>query len=169
MAGWVKWGLLGLALAYGGSLGLLFVGQRKLMYPAGGPTDDLASLAQLGYSGVEIASNNALRLRHLWRAPEDGAIVVYFHGNAGTAGDRVEKLRPLAAAGHGLLLVEYRGYGGNPGQPTETGLVEDGRAAVAWARAQAKEAKRPLILFGESLGTGLAVRLAAYRITPATG
>ena len=163
MAGWVKWGVLGLALVYGGTLAALFAGQRKLLYPGSFQADDPGAMAGLGYGALDLDTADGVTLRHFWQAPSGGALIVYFHGNAGTAGERAEKLSPLIEAGHGLLLVEYRGYGGNPGQATEAGLVEDARAAVAWAEARAAELGRPLVLFGESLGTGLAVRLAAER------
>ena len=66
----------------------------------------------------------------------------------------------LIDAGYGVLALEYRGYGGNPGSPSEAGLIDDGRAALAFLKDQGIP-DQDIVLFGESLGTGVAVALAA--------
>jgi len=85
--------------------------------------------------------------------------IVFFHGN----GDCLFTASPLAdpyiAAGYGFLLAEYRGYSGLPGSPTETGLYADARAYVKWLMAQGVKSEN-IILFGHSLGTGVAVQMA---------
>ena len=63
------------------------------------------------------------------------------------------------AAGFGVLLLEYRGYGGNPGKPTELGLYEDARAAMHFLQQQGIPDNN-IVLYGESLGTGVATKLA---------
>ena len=97
-----------------------------------------------------------------WHAPPraTGApSLVYFHGNAGHIGMRGFKVRAYLNAGLGVLLTTWRGYSGNPGTPTEDGLYADGRAARAFLRARGcGDAQQ--ILYGESLGTGVAVHLA---------
>ena len=82
-----------------------------------------------------------------------------FHGNAGHIGHRVEKFTPFLDEGYGLLLVEYRGYGENPGKPTEDGFYKDGVAALEFLSKQ-NISKQKTILYGESLGCGLAVKLS---------
>ena len=82
-----------------------------------------------------------------------------FHGNAGHIGHRVEKFIPFLDEGYGLLLVEYRGYGENPGKPTEDGFYKDGVAALEFLSKQ-NISKQKTILYGESLGCGLAVKLS---------
>ena len=98
-----------------------------------------------------------------WHAPPraDGApSLIYFHGNAGHIGMRGFKVRAAYLnAGLGVLLTTYRGYSGNAGTPTEDGLYADGRAARAFLRARGCGDTRQ-ILYGESLGTGVAVHLA---------
>ena len=79
--------------------------------------------------------------------------IVYFHGNAGTLGDRHERVLAYLQRGYGVLLVGYRGYGGNPGEPTEAGLYDDGRAHLDWLAAQGLRPDE-LVLYGESLGCG---------------
>lgn len=97
-----------------------------------------------------------------WYAPPHEArtpSLIYFHGNAGHIGMRGFKVRAYLNAGLGVLLTTWRGYSGNPGTPTEDGLYADGRAARAFLRARGcGDAQQ--VLYGESLGTGVAVHLA---------
>ncbi len=90
------------------------------------------------------------------------AVLVVFHGNAGHLGDRVSKLTSIIEAGFGVLFAGYRGYGGNPGKPTEDDLTADARLLLDWLAAQGVPAERT-VLYGESLGTGIAVKMAATR------
>jgi len=102
-----------------------------------------------------------------WYAPPKTAgrpTIVFFHGNSGTLADRAHKARAFLDAGFGVLLVEYRGYGGNAGRPSEQGLYADGEAAVGWLTAQGVPARR-LVLYGESLGSGVAMEMAIRRQT----
>src|SRR5215471_19331986 len=111
----------------------LFIFQRSLLYV---PSMGAPSLAEAGLEGVmesvQMTTADGLRLLAWYRAPplNPGLVLVYFHGNAGNIGHRGDRVRPYLDAGYGVLLVEYRGFGGNPGQPTETGLYADAQAAV---------------------------------------
>ena len=96
-----------------------------------------------------------------WYAPPRGPnkpTVVFFHGNAGTIASRAFKARALLDAGHGVFLVEYRGYGGTLGRPSEKGLYADGRAVIQWLIGRGVAASR-LVLYGESLGSGVAMEM----------
>jgi hypothetical protein len=86
-------------------------------------------------------------------------VIVYFHGNGGHIGYRAERLLRFAREGYGVLMAEYRGYGGNPGIPSEAGFYADGRAALAFLDREGVATNR-LVLYGESLGSGVAVELA---------
>jgi len=86
-------------------------------------------------------------------------VVLYLHGNAGHIGNRAVRMEALNRFGWGVLLLEYRGFGGNPGVVGEDGLNTDALAGYAAIRAMGVAANR-LLLWGESLGTGVAVRLA---------
>jgi len=86
-------------------------------------------------------------------------VVLYFHGNGGSLRLRVDRFQRIAAAGVGLVALSYRGYGGSSGKPTEQGLINDARAAYAFAA----ERYPRIALWGESLGTGVAVALAAEK------
>ena len=87
--------------------------------------------------------------------------VVVAPGNAGNRLDRVPLAKELADLGLTVLLVDYRGYGGNPGRPTETGLAQDVRAARAYLVDKASIPADRLIYFGESLGAAVVTALAA--------
>ena len=152
---------IGLVVIYGVGVGAVFFQQRSMQYH---PSQALGSLASYGadeFREVFFDTADGLRLKSWYAAAKDGrATVVVFHGNAGHIGGRVRIDRPYAQAGYGVLLVEYRGYSGNPGEPTEDGLFEDGRAALAYLRRQGVRPEKTVIA-GHSLGTGVAVRMAA--------
>ena len=140
------------------SLGAL---QRALTYYPDHtrPTPAEAGVPEL--APVVLETEDGLLLL-AWHAPPraDGApSLIYFHGNAGHIGMRGFKVRAYLNAGLGVLLTTWRGYSGNPGTPTEEGLYADGRAARAFLRALGTGDGRQ-ILYGESLGTGVAVHLA---------
>jgi len=100
-----------------------------------------------------------------WYRPPDGLTkptIALFPGNAGHPGMRAGKARALADAGYGVLIAGYRGYAGNAGEPSEKGLLTDGRAALDFLVGQGVSGRR-LVIWGESLGTGVAVPLAAER------
>lgn len=155
--------LIGIALgAYLLLTGAVFVMQRSLLYPGTRDRPDLAQHAAHGIEAVTTRTADGLELTHWYLPPPvpGGPVIVVFHGNAGHLGDRVPKLLPLAAAGYGLLLAGYRGYSGNPGQPTEAHLTADSRGLLKWL-AERGTASDHTILYGESLGTGIAVKMAA--------
>lgn len=109
---------------------------------------------------IKLSTADGLTLNS-WYKPSNGTkpTIVYLHGNAGHIGYRMYLLRQLLAEGLGVLLLEYRGYGGNPGKPTESGLYEDARAAIKFLQQQGIPANHT-VLYGESLGTGVAIQIA---------
>lgn len=88
---------------------------------------------------------------------------LYFHGNAGWVELRNERLNELARRGFGVLMPSYRGYGGSTGQPSEASNVSDARVVYDALRSRGVAA-RDIIVFGESLGTGVATQLAASKV-----
>ena len=118
------------ALVYVVLVATLYVFQRNMMYF---PDTSVPSPVHSGVpemQPVTLETEDGLKLLAWYRAVEGQPVVVYFHGNAGNIGARGFKVRPYLDAGFGVLLVSYRGYGGNPGSPTEEGLYADGRAAL---------------------------------------
>lgn len=145
---------------YGLLVAAIFLGQRAMMYPAGGTLGTPAEAGWPEAHEIKVETEDGLRLVSWYLAPAPGhPVVVYFHGNAGTLADRAFKARLFSEAGFGVLLAEYRGYGGNPGKPTEAGLYADARANLAWLEA-AGHGPDKTIVYGESLGTGVAVQAA---------
>jgi uncharacterized protein len=138
----------------------LYLLQRSMLYFPDRTVPRLADAGVPEMSAVKLETADGLSLLS-WYAParEGQPTLVYFHGNAGHIGHRGSKARPYLDAGFGVLLVEYRGYGGNPGSPAEKGLYADGRAALDFLTVQGVGRGRT-VLYGESLGTGVAVHLA---------
>jgi uncharacterized protein len=155
---------LGCALAaYGGITGALFLFQRQLLYRPDKTRPGLADLALLGVREVSLTTADGLSLFSWYLPPSsDRPVIAYFHGNGGHIGYRAERLRYFAHEGYGVLLAEYRGYGSNPGAPCEAGLYRDAEAALDFLAGESITADR-LVLWGESLGSGLAVYLGARR------
>lgn len=155
----------GLALClYAAVCAGLFVFQRALIYlpmdmpgtPSRHGVPEMRAVAARSADGLALAG---------WFAPPRAPgtpVVVLFHGNAGNLASRSFKARAFLDAGLGVMLAGYRGYGGNPGAPSEEGLFADGRAALDFLAAQGIEAG-DVVLYGESLGSGVAVRMASER------
>lgn len=159
------WPLLkGLLVIYVVLLGSVYLFQRKLQYfPNADPVPLPRGQAFRGLQEVELSTEDGLRLLS-WHWPGERPLtLVYFSGNGGNRADRLEWARGFHRLGYGLFLLEYRGYGGNPGTPTETGLYRDAQAAVDWL---SREPGRQLGFLGESLGSGVAVEMAT-RAAPA--
>ncbi len=142
----------------------VFVMQRSLLYPAARQAPNLAAYDIVGLSEVTTQTPDGLELRHWYVPPavEGAPVLVLFHGNAGHLGDRVSKLDEIIDAGFGALFVGYRGYSGNPGKPTEADLTADARLLLDWLAERGVPPERT-VLYGESLGTGIAVKMAAER------
>jgi pimeloyl-ACP methyl ester carboxylesterase len=147
-------------------LALACVFQRRLVYLPFGAPDGRAAQFLAGGTDVVLHTEDGLDLTAWW-APATGparhATVLVAPGNGGSRLLRVPLARALAAAGFDVLLVEYRGYGGNPGSPTEEGLAADVRAAYRHLVQERGVAPGRLVLFGESLGGAVLTRLATER------
>lgn len=155
--------ILLIALAgYVGIVGLMYLAQRSLMYfpetVRTAPAD--AGFPQAGETVLDSADGAKVIV---WHVPpqENKPVFLYFHGNGGSLRYRVSRFKSLTADGSGLVALSYRGYGGSSGSPSEEGLLADADAAYAFARRQYPEAR--IVAWGESLGTGVAVALAASK------
>lgn len=151
--------LAGIALL----LGLLWLFQRSLIYfplPRAVPP---AQRVLPGAQDVAFATDDGLTLGG-WFVPADGAeplaTVLVFNGNGGDRSLRAPLAAALARQGYAVLLFDYRGYGGNPGSPSEQGLIADARAARAYLDSRAGVDPRRIVYFGESLGAAVAIALA---------
>ena len=159
------WPLLkGLLVIYAVLVGTVYLLQRKLQYfPDADPVPLPRGQEFRGLQTVELVSEDGIRSLSWYWPGEKPLTLVYFGGNGGNRADRLDWARDFHRLGYGLLLLDYRGYGGNPGTPTETGLYRDAQAALDWL---GRESDQKLAYFGESLGSGVAVEMAT-RVTPA--
>lgn len=153
--------LAGVAIAlYVAAAGYLYANQRSMLYYPTGETRP----ATPGFKIIRVPTTEGLSLVAGYRPAAPGKhTFVAFHGNAADWQSMAASLAPLADKGFGVLSVEYRGYRGNPGTPTEHGFYEDGRAAVRWLIA-AGTAEGDIIAVGNSIGSGVAVQLAVEHI-----
>jgi fermentation-respiration switch protein FrsA (DUF1100 family) len=151
--------LLLAALAYLAVCTGMYVFQRRLMYHGGSQRP----VAPEGVAERTLHTRDGLDLLAWYLAPAPGRpVVLLLHGNAGNLNHRIPRLAPLAARGWGALFVEYRGFGGNPGAPSEEGLHLDALAGYEALAGLGIPADR-IVIWGESLGTAVASRLATEK------
>ncbi len=156
--------LAGIFLAIYVGLGmLLYVKQDALVFrPARGPIN-VAGAGVPDMVPVVLHTADGLELTAWYKAAAPGRpVILYFHGNGGDITGRVGRMRIFDAFGWGTLFVEYRGYGPNPGKPSQDGFNEDALAGYQFLDDARVPASR-IVVYGESLGTGVAVRLATER------
>ncbi|MDA1326852.1 MAG: alpha/beta hydrolase [Proteobacteria bacterium] len=140
---------------------VLYFMQRSMIYLPNPTRPEPAAWHVADMSAVSLKTEDELSLLAWWKPPADGRpAIVFFHGNGGHIGHRGSKVRGFLDRGYGVLLVAWRGYGGNEGAPTEAGLYADGRAALRFLEQQGIGTKE-IVLYGESLGSGVAVELAS--------
>lgn len=149
------------AVLYLSVVAIFFIAQRHLLYP---PTHTYTPLgeayANRAFREISVKTEDGVDLK-AWYAPAAGkpCTIVFFHGNGDSLATAAEVADPYIAAGYGFMLAEYRGYSGLPGSPTEAGLYRDARADLYGLAARGVDESH-VILFGHSLGTGVAVEMA---------
>ncbi len=151
-----------LLLIYAAAVAFLALFQRSFIYhPPSAPLDQQV-LQTAGYAALD---RPAVGPATLWFAPpaaEASRVIVFLHGNSGDIARAIDKVSGLRAAGHGVLLVEYPGFAQVPGQPTQSSILAQATAALSALETRGIGGDRT-VLWGESLGTGVAVQLAAGR------
>jgi uncharacterized protein len=137
--------------------------QRRLIYfPSAGPVPEAHSVMERA-SDVTLETSDGLALGAWFvpaAAPGNDMTVLVANGNAGDRSMRAPLAHALADEGFGVLLFDYRGYGGNPGHPSEDGLAQDVRAAYRFLVEEERIPSDRLIYFGESLGAAVVVELS---------
>lgn len=154
------------ALVASGVITFIWSQQRRLIYfPSAGPVPSASSVLPAGRD-VVVETQDGMRLGG-WYFPHtsggSGPAVLVCNGNAGDPSMRAELAVALHGLGLSVLLFDYRGYGGNPGRPSEQGLAADARAAQEWLSGQSDVDPARIAYFGESLGAAVAVGLAVQR------
>jgi fermentation-respiration switch protein FrsA (DUF1100 family) len=141
----------------------MFLQQRSLQYH---PTHKRLTPSGEGLAGVTeeiIATPDGEKLIAWYAEAAPGTpTILFFHGNGGEVGDRAGRLNYYKSRGFGALFVSYRGYGGSSGAISENGFIIDALAAYDWLMSRNVRPKQ-IYVIGESLGTGIAVQLAAQR------
>ncbi|MBU6339745.1 MAG: alpha/beta fold hydrolase [Rickettsiales bacterium] len=150
-----------LLIAYLLLLTLLFSFQRKLQYVPMGTIQPIENYNLEGFSEKILTTGDGVKILSWYKKPQDldPKIIVYFHGNAGNLGERVERFSSFSKAGFGVLAITYRGYSGSEGRPSEEGLIFDANAALEFLFENGYS-RKDIILFGESLGSGVAMQIA---------
>ncbi len=157
---WALTGAAGLAIA----LVLLVASQqRRLIYHPNPAylTPAAAGLADVEELRLPVAGGETV-IAWWAKAPPGRPTVLYFHGNGGSLADRRERIRKYQAARLGVFIMAYRGYSGSTGSPSEAANIADAR--IAYGRlTSAGVGEQDIVIYGESLGTGVATQMAVWR------
>jgi fermentation-respiration switch protein FrsA (DUF1100 family) len=137
--------------------------QRKLIYLPSGDAPPPQAVGLPGAEPVTFPTDDGLTLHGWFVQPDEPAwsTVIVFNGNAGNRAVRAPLAVALRRHGLAVLLFDYRGFGGNPGVPTERGLLADARAARRYVAGRRDVDEARVAYFGESLGAAVALQLAA--------
>jgi fermentation-respiration switch protein FrsA (DUF1100 family) len=157
----LKWLLIVVSVGYLCGLVVLFFAQRSFLFPV--PTTARTAPQAAGFPDAEehvltTADGEKVIVWHVPARP-GRPVVLYFHGNGDFLAGFFGRFRDIIADGTGIVALSYRGYAGSSGQPSERGLLQD--AAAAYAFTTARYSTDQIVVWGFSLGTGVAVALAA--------
>jgi fermentation-respiration switch protein FrsA (DUF1100 family) len=159
----LKWLVVAALIGYAGLVAVFYFMQRSFLFPI--PQTARTSPQAAGFPEAEehILNTSDGEKIIVWHVPArpDRPVVIFFPGNGDFLAGRVGWFRDIVADGTGLVAVSYRGYAGSTGHPSERGLLQD--AAAAYDFAAGRYAADRIIVWGFSLGTGVAVALAADR------
>lgn len=147
-------------VAYLSILAFMFFFQRTFMYHPSAKNYSPEKIT-FQYEEVFIPSSDNIGLKS-WFSFDlpSKKTILFFHGNAGELDARIYKLNILKDLGLNFLIISYRGYSGNKGKPSEKGFYEDAQSAVKWLENKGIK-KENIILYGESIGTGVATETAS--------
>ena len=141
----------------------LFFAQRSFIFPIPQTVRTAPEAAGFGVAEEHLLTTADGEKIIVWHVPAKSghAVVIYLHGNGDFLAGLVGRFRDITADGTGLVALSYRGYAGSSGRPSEHGLLRD--AAAAYAFASARYGADRIVVWGFSLGSGVAVALAADR------
>ena len=150
-----------LAVVYGFITGYMYLFQRDFVFHPNGTLSPPRDLGLDGVTAEQVRMQDGTAVT-VWQSPPEDPqkpTVLYFHGNGGNLSGRAKRYRQIVDSGFGLYAPTYRGYPGAEGSPSEAALIADGLAHFD----QVAAATDTIVLHGESLGTGVAVAVAAQR------
>jgi len=157
--------ILGLLAVYLVAVVFLYTSQRRLMYHPT-PTKPVISeeAKAYGFAETSLTTSDGLSLNAWYRPPEAGKpVMIHFHGNSFDLSYFLPEMTDYLDEGMGVLLFDYRGFGGNPGDINKPGLLNDARAAIDFVMETENLVPKDIIYFGKSLGTGISTTMAAER------
>ena len=152
-----------IALIYFILLSGLYVFQRGMIFFPDKTRPSLSAydLENLDVQNLSVQTKDGLNVTGWIHRPSNKKpTFVFFHGNAGHYGHSIYAVADYIKLGYGVVLVGYRGYGGNEGSPSETGFYEDGRAYINHLIQEENIAETDIVLYGQSIGSGVAVQMA---------
>ncbi|WP_029581800.1 alpha/beta hydrolase [Bradyrhizobium sp. URHD0069] len=157
----LKWLVVLVSIGYLVGLVVLFFVQRTFIFPIPQTTRTAPEAAGFPEAEEHILTTADGEKVIVWHVPAKPghAVVIYFPGNGDFLAGRVSRLRAITSDGTGLVALSYRGYAGSSGKPSEQGLLQD--AAAAYAFTTARYSADRIVVWGFSLGSGVAVALAA--------
>jgi len=159
----LKWIVIVSAVIYLIGIAVLYFKQRDMLFPippVGRTAPDTSGFPEAEEHVLATADNEKVIVWHV-PAQFGRPVVLFFPGNGDFLAGRVSRFKAIASDGTGLVALSYRGYAGSSGSPSETGLLHD--AAAAYAFATMRYAADRIVVWGFSLGTGVAVAIAAER------
>ena len=152
--------VIGILVIYGSVLLILYIFQRSLMYH---PDENnyFGDKLEVEIEKVKITTSDNIDLLGWFHKKDlkNLKTIVYFHGNAGKLENRIYKLNYFKEMDVNFLIIAWRGFSGNNGKPSEKGLYEDGKSTITWLKNLGL-LDEDIIIYGESLGTGIATELA---------
>ena len=152
--------LLFIVLIYFFIVILTYFFQRSLLYH---PSENnyLNDKLQVSIERVKIVTEDKIELISWYHEKDikNYKTVLFLHGNAGSLENRIHKINHFKDMNVNFLIISWRGFSGNKGNPNESGLYEDARSAIRWLNSKGIK-ENNIIIYGESLGTGIAVEIA---------
>jgi len=134
--------------------------QRRILFNTSGHPGAPKEYNLLKIKEIIIPTDDGINLLS-WYYLGDSRLplLIYFHGNSFHIGDRANRIKKYIDVNWNVIILSWRGFGGNKGKPTEKNLYKDGEAILKWVKNNTKFSKNQIILYGESLGSGVAVEL----------
>jgi fermentation-respiration switch protein FrsA (DUF1100 family) len=157
----LKWIIILVSLGYLGALAVLYFAQRAFIFPIPQTVRTAPQAAGFPQAEEHVLTTTDDEQVIVWHVPARPGhpVVLYFPGNGDTLAWCAGRLRAITSDGTGLVALSYRGYAGSSGKPSELGLLQD--AAAAYAFTSARYSADRIVVWGFSLGSGVAVALAA--------